>query len=330
MGFLFQTRLVNDPFSDPGLFIDFRFGRRAMLFDLGDLGPLSAREILRVGHVFVTHRHMDHFAGFDRLLRLGLYRPGVVGMVGPEGFIEGVRAKLAAYSWNLLDESSPDFTIAAAEFAGGRLGAPVLFRATEKFAGRQGEGADLPDGIVLREEFCQIEAVVLDHGTPCLAFAVQESLRVNVLREGLDALGLPVGPWLNEAKSAVRRGAPDDQLVPAPGAPGLALGVLKRHALRVAQGRRVAYAVDAAFTPDNAERIRALCAGADHLYIEAAFSDADFDLAARRRHLTAGQAGRIAREAGARRLTVLHHSPRYLGQAQRLREEAMRAFRGAD
>src|SRR5262249_1658538 len=100
---------------------------------------------------------------------------------------------------------------------------------------------------VLDEEEFRIESVVLDHGTPCLAFAFQEKLRINVWREGLDLLKLPVGPWLNEAKRAVRRGAPDDSRILIRDDLSLPLGVLKQHALRSARGHRIVYVVDAAF-----------------------------------------------------------------------------------
>ena len=31
---IFDARLVNDPFGDPGVYVDFRFERRALLFDM--------------------------------------------------------------------------------------------------------------------------------------------------------------------------------------------------------------------------------------------------------------------------------------------------------
>ena len=63
-------------------------------------------------------------------------------------------------------------------------------------------------GVVLDEDSFRVRATSLDHGIACLAFAFEEKMRINVSTEGLAALGLPVGPWLNEAKRAVRRDSP--------------------------------------------------------------------------------------------------------------------------
>ena len=327
MTWFVQPSLINDPFSDPGLFIDFRFGRRALLFDLGELSPLSPRQLLRVSHAFVSHAHMDHFAGFDRLLRVCLHRVMPLHLVGPTGFADRVEHKLKAYTLNLLDEQPLDFLITAAEFAEAGVERMCAFHALEAFRRRELSPVQLVAGTLLDEDEFQIRSVVLDHGTPCLAFAFEEKLRVNVWSEGLKSLQLGVGPWLNEAKQAVRLGAPDDSEVVISPDLSIPLGVLKQQALRTARGQKIAYVVDAAYHEKNIDRIVALARGADQLFIEAAFIDADADIAAQRRHLTARQAGDIAKRAGVARFVPFHFSARYREQEDRLRSEAELAFR---
>ena len=58
---------------------------------------------------------MDHFAGFDQLLRLLLGREKAVGVYGPTGLINAVEHKLRAYTWNLIEGYGGNLTFRAKE-----------------------------------------------------------------------------------------------------------------------------------------------------------------------------------------------------------------------
>src|SRR5262249_56333325 len=105
-------------------------------------------------------------------------------------------------------------------------------------------------------------------------------------------------------------------------------GVVKQGGVGRARGQRMGYVVDAAFNASNIASITELARGADQLFIETAFLDEDAELAAERRHLTAAQAGMLAKNAGVSRLVPFHFSPRYIDREDQLRREVEAAWRG--
>jgi ribonuclease Z len=107
-----------------------------------------------------------------------------------------------------------------------------------------------------------------------------------------------------------------------------ALGELKERVLQVVPGEKLCYVTDAVYNEANVRRIAELAQGADLLFIESVFLDEDADQARQKYHLTARQAGEIARAAGARAVEPFHFSPRYIGREAELRNELNRAFRG--
>jgi len=106
----------------------------------------------------------------------------------------------------------------------------------------------------------------------------------------------------------------------------ISLGDLKQHALRTARGQKIAYAVDLAYDERNIKNVIALVRDADQLFIEAPFLDVDANIAAERQHLTAHQAGHIAKQARVGRLVPFHFSARYRDRAEELTREAEEAF----
>jgi ribonuclease Z len=324
----FHPSLVNSPFDDPALYVDFLYERRALLFDLGDIRALPPRKILRLTHIFISHTHIDHFIGFDHLLRLCLGRAKRIHLFGPPGFTARVEHRLASYTWNLVESYPADFTLVAVELHPDGRSISAEFHCRSGFRRENERTVQLHDGILLDEETFRLRTAFLDHKTVSLAYALEEKSHVNIMKNRLLDLGLPTGPWLAELKRAILRGEADDKLFRAwwHAAGGMverhfALGELKKEILQVVPGQKIAYVTDAAYTPANAARIVDLARGADYLFIEATFLDADRERAAERHHLTALQAGRLARQAGVARAIPFHFSPRYQGMEDRLREE---------
>ena len=189
----FDPALINDPFDDPGLYVDLVFEKRALLFDLGDLGRLSPRKALRVSDVFVTHLHMDHFAGFDQLLRRLLGRQKTLRVHGPPGVIDAVEHKLRAYSWNLIEGYDGNLTFRVTEMdeAGGLRSA--RFSGRTRFARSEIESSQRSEGLLLKEPGVQVRATMLDHGLPVLAFALEERAQINIWRKRSKPWASPSG-----------------------------------------------------------------------------------------------------------------------------------------
>ena len=89
---------------------------------------MPPRNIRRIEHVFVSHAHIDHFIGFDLLLRVLVGREATVKLYGPVGFVDRVRHKLQAYQWNLVDRYLFDLVFVVTEVDAAAVASSTRFR----------------------------------------------------------------------------------------------------------------------------------------------------------------------------------------------------------
>jgi ribonuclease Z len=327
---LFQPKLLNPPFGDPALYVKLEGEGTALLFDVGDISRISAGLLFKITDVFITHTHIDHFVGIDHLLRLNLARERLLNIYGPPGIIANMTGKLKGYTWNLT-ENYP-FMIDVHEI-GTRHIKVRRFSCRDKF--KPGPEQRIPfNATVINNSHYTVKTERLDHnGIPSLAYRLEEHCHININKDALNRLKLPVGPWLQTLKKSIREGCPDTTMIPIPGTCDTAeqllpLGEICKQVVHHTPGEIIAYVSDCAATPANTKKIRSIAADADHFFCEAAFLDRDADKALIRGHLTAGQAGMLACECGAKALIPFHFSPRYESLPDEPLREARDSFQG--
>ena len=163
------------------------------------------------------------------------------------------------------------------------------------------------EGVVAATPEFTLTARALDHRIPTLGWRLEEPDGRHLIPERLLAAGLE-GPAVGQLQ---RDGSAQVD----------GRTVTLEEVSEARPGQRFAFVMDTALCDAAFE----LAAGADLLVCEATYLNADADLAASYKHLTAGQAGRIAAEAGARRLVLTHFSQRY-GDPEQFREQAREHF----
>lgn len=322
----FHAKTVNGPFEDPCVYVRILREKRALLFDLGYIGRLELGNLLKITDVFVTHMHMDHFAGFDMILRGILRRNVPLRIFGPENIIQCIEGKLKGYTWNLIE----DYPLKIEVF---EINEDSIFHAGfyaensfKKVIHPQTEF----DGIIKKEPQFKIKGILLSHQIPVMAYSLEEEFHININKAMLIEKGLPVGPWLSDLKKAIR----ESRQSPVSSQQSFEINN-EIYSLKdlieiatITKGQKISYVMDVAPTDENMEKIIPFVKGSDILFCEAYFLEKDRDRAEERHHLTAAIAGRIAREANVGSLEIMHFSPKYRHNMDEVYNEAIREFKG--
>lgn len=317
----FITRLVNGPLFDPVLYVRMLNERRALLFDCGRFRGMADRDLLAVEIICISHAHMDHFMGFDEVLRTVLHRGAPLSIIGPEGIVKKCLSKLHAYTWNLSGDYGLEIRIS--EVGEGCL-RTVSARADTGFRLCSEEMSPRIGSTVIETARYNLEAAVMDHGgIPCLGYALKEPFHVNIRKGSLSKKGYVPGPWIGKLKEIILTGRLDEE-VSVPTRSGISVmraGDLKEELVIVTRGQSIAFVTDIAFTEKNLERLKAVADDVDTIFIEAFYLGELEREAGEKGHLTAAQAGVIARMLGVRQAFPMHVSPRYHDRVEDIYEE---------
>jgi ribonuclease Z len=152
-------------------------------------------------------------------------------------------------------------------------------------------------GIVYSAPDFDVRAFPLNHTKVCVGYALEEHARPGAFNpERAKALNVPCGPLWSRLQSGETVQASDGSLVQ----PSDVLGSPRK-------GRKFSYVTDTKYVPSIAQEV----AGSDLLVCEGMFERELESTALEKKHMTAEQAAKIARDGNVKKMALIHYSPRY-------------------
>jgi ribonuclease Z len=302
--------------DDPLLFIRIRPLKRALLFDCGQIAHLAKRVVKPIDTVFITHAHMDHIMGIPTLVRHHHASPRPMDVYGPPGIAERIQHLLLGYDWNLREPTW--FTLRVHEIREEAI-LHYSFPGPEGFTSRFDGEEERRGRTVWSCPYATVDAELLDHKLPVLAFRVQERQPFTIDPLQLERQSLVPGDWIQdlkrrvwkgrlEATVVVRRRRGEEFLDEEIGDPDSFYEQIRQEVSCASIG----YLCDVGWTPENIKRIGILLRGVTLLCAEATFLAADREKARASSHLCTSDMNELARILSPRCLLPMHLSKSYL------------------
>jgi ribonuclease Z len=302
--------VLGGPHRDNALLVRIDSGQAVsrLLFDCGDgcLWDLPFVEVQEIDHLFFSHLHIDHIAGFDTFFRCPFGRTAKPNHVwGPPRTAEVLHHRFQGFLWNWRPGWEAHWLVH--DLHPGRVESH-RFELAEAFAFAHHEGTCSFEHTLVAGPGFVVEAQLMDHGTPSVAYVVRETPRINVDVAKMAALGLRPGPWLKQVREKPRAGEAETIFV---GETTHRLADLREALLVTAPGESVAYLTDFLLDEAAMERLSRMVRGCTAVVCESQYRHDDVELATRNYHMTATQAATLARRACVGRLVLFHLSDRY-------------------
>lgn len=164
--------------------------------------------------------------------------------------------------------------------------------------------------VIYEDKSLTVETFPLYHRVPCVGYIFREKPKLrHINREMVDFYKVPVA-MMHSIKEGADFVLPDGTVV-----------ANERLTTPAEPAYSYAYCSDTVYNPLVAEAVK----GVDVVYHEATYTDDDAEKARQRGHSTAGEAAKIALEAGAKKLIIGHYSKSYADESGHI-ADACRIF----
>lgn len=302
--------------DDPLLFVRIRPLKQALLFDCGQIAHLAKRVVKPIGTVFITHAHMDHIMGIPTLVRHHHTAPKPLDIFGPPGMADRMEHLLQGYDWNLCE---PHWCTLRIHEVGIESIRHYDFSGPTGFS-RRFSGEEPRHGLQIWScRYGSVEAELLDHKIPVLAFKLRERSPFAIDPQLLAQRGMQTGEWIRELKRSVWSGEPggpitgrhrsgDSVQLEAAAEAAALYAAIRAHPATASIG----YLCDVGWTAANRAKITTFFAGVSLLCVDCTFLAADVAKARASYHLTTADVNDLMARLAPGFVLPMHLSKSYL------------------